>query len=479
MNNSKVLLSILCLIVFFQIQAQESVYLETVEHGRGLLKSRSGECFVITPAHVVNESMSKISIIGNKNVLSGGNLVQELSSDLAIVRIIDGGTQNCTTWFVPKNYSDILNSTVDAYLELRENNGGSKLLQVFITEKDEETITIVPKRNTDSFVKGMSGGALFTQFEGKKIFLGMLQQMGDDGEGYVYQADDMERILGGFFEENKSNSSNITMSTNSLGASAISVEEEGYRFDLLSVKKTGTIVICKLRVTILEKDGELNIYGSYGGRISKMYDQDGIETSASNVKLGNQSNKLKVGDNYTLVKGVPVPLELTFKDVSVNSNGISYLKIQTYSFQVDFKNISFNGINSKIEIPVYENPLNSIEESGYRFDLLSVKKTGTTVICKLRVTSLEKNGELDIYGSYGGRISKIYDQNGVETSASNVKLGNQSHRLHVGDNYTLVKGVPVPLELTFKEVSADSNGISYLKIQTYSFKIDFRNISFL
>ncbi|MBT8316915.1 MAG: hypothetical protein HKP59_04770 [Lutibacter sp.] len=479
MNNSKVLLSILCLIVFFQIQAQESVYLETVEHGRGLLKSRSGECFVITPAHVVNESMSKISIIGNKNVLSGGNLVQELSSDLAIVRIVDGGTQNCTTWFVPKNYSSILNSTVDAYLELRENNGGSKLMQVFITEKDEETITIVPKRNTDSFVKGMSGGALFTQFEGKKIFLGMLQQMGDDGEGYVYQADDMERILGGFFEENRSNSSNITMSTNSVVASAISVEEEGYRFDLLSVKKLGTTVICKLRVTSLEKDGGLIAYGNYGDRSSKIYDQNGLETSASNVKLGSQSNASRVGFNYTLVKGIPVPLELTFKEIASDATGIAYLKIHVNDIDVKFKNISFNGMKSTIDIPSFENVNFSHQEEGFKFDLLSIKKSGTTVTCKLRITSLEKDGGLIAYGNYGDRSSKIYDQNGLETSASNVKLGSQSNASRVGFNYTLVKGIPVPLELTFKEIASNATGIAYLKIHINNFDVKFKNISFL
>ena len=464
--------------VFFQLFAQESVFLQSTQKGRGLLKSRSGECFVITPAHVVKGAVSKINITGYKNVLSEGNLVQELEGvDLAIVRIIGGGTQNCTTWSVPNNYTSILNNSVDAYLEIRENSGGSTLMQVFISAKDEEYIIITPK-NDKTFIKGMSGSALFTQYNGKKVFLGMLQRVDEDGNGEVYQADDMERVLGGFFEENKSNPSTISMSSASLNASEMSVEEDGYRFDLMSVKKSGTTVVCKLKVTSLEKDGELKFAVAYAGSITKMYDQNGFETAASNIRLGSLSGKTWVGGNYTLVKNIPVPLIITFKDVSTNATGISYLKIKSNKFDVEFKNISLEAKSSNIKIPVFENSLYSNEIEGYNFDLINVKKSGTTIVCNLRVTSLEKDGELKFAVAYAGSITKMYDQNGFETAASNIRLGSLSGKTWVGGNYTLVKNIPVPLIITFKDVSTNATGISYLKIKSNKFDIEFKNISF-
>ncbi len=353
MKHIKYFVLLLIIGIVFQLQAQETVVIESSQMGRGILKSRSGECFVITPQHVVKGDVSTLNIIGSKNVLSNGKLVQEMEKlDLAIVRVTDGGTQNCTNWSVPKNYTTILNNSIDAYLELRYNDGATQLMHVFITGKDENMISIKPKfPDKDAFIKGMSGGSLFTQYEGKKVYLGMLQKIGleedeeeqeeeDNKEGLVLQADDMERYLSGFFGDTPKQSSITSMTTTTAEASAFSVEEEGYRFDLLSVKKSGDKVVCKLKVTSLEKDGELEIYARYG-HSTDMYDQNGVKTHASNVKLGNQSNHLTVGKNYKLIKGVPVPLEFTFKEVDENATGISYLKIQTGSFKIDFRNISF------------------------------------------------------------------------------------------------------------------------------------------
>ena len=104
------------IVIVFQFQAQETVFVESTQKGKGILKSRSGECFVITPEHVVSEDASVLSIIGSKNVLSKGELVQSYGEgiDLAIVRVVGGGAQNCTNWSVPKNYTSMLNNSIDA-----------------------------------------------------------------------------------------------------------------------------------------------------------------------------------------------------------------------------------------------------------------------------------------------------------------------------------------------------------------------------
>jgi len=485
MKNRNFYTLIFLFVIAFQLLAQETVFVESTQKGKGILKSRSGECFVITPEHVVHEDASILSITGSKNVLSNGKLVQAMEDlDIAIIRVTDGGTQNCTNWSVPSNYTSILDNTVDAYLELRDENGGTQLIQVFINGKDEETISIVPKLSKDIFIKGMSGGSLFTQYDGKKIYLGMLQEIGEEGEGYVFQADDMERILGGFFGDTPKQSSITSMSTTTAKPSANSVEEDGYRFDLLSIEKSGTNVVCKLKVTSLEKDGKLTIWAR---QHTKIYDQNGIEKIADKVILGGKMNNYNIGGNYTLIKGIPAPLELFFKEVESDATGLSYIKIVVTNpttrsdFHVEFKNISFDGMTSNIVIPKFENIEHSHEEDGYRFDLINVKKSGTNVVCKLRVTSLEKDGNLLVWAR---QHTKIYDQNGIEKIADKVILGGKMNNYNIGGNYTLVKGIPAPLELFFKDVESDATGLSYIKIvvtnpKTRSdFNVEFRNISF-
>lgn len=207
--KAKFILIIIFSISYFFAQAQQSVYLESSKKGRGILKSRGNECFVITPAHVVKESIKDISITGEKNVLSKGRLVQTLAPDLAIVRVTGGGTQNCVSWSVPENYFTILDNSIEGYLELVQNNGSKKRTQVFISETDEDIIIIEPKRINQPFIKGMSGASLFTHYNDEKVFLGMLQEIDEDGNGFVFQVDDMERILGGFFVEDKIRTSDL------------------------------------------------------------------------------------------------------------------------------------------------------------------------------------------------------------------------------------------------------------------------------
>ena len=200
MKKNLLYVLLLCFVNISALFSQNSVYIQSSEFGRGILKSRPGECFVIAPLHVVEKSSGDISIVGKNNVLSTGEFIQGFSSDLAVIRINGGGTQECEGWTVPSNFSEIVNNSDEGFLELRNNNGSSKLMQVFFTEKDGEIITIEPKKNNQSFSKGMSGSSLFTKVDGKKIYLGMLQQIDmESGEGYVFQADDMERVLGGFF----------------------------------------------------------------------------------------------------------------------------------------------------------------------------------------------------------------------------------------------------------------------------------------
>jgi hypothetical protein len=183
--------------------SQETVYLKSGEFGRGILKERGGECFVIAPFHVIAESVEDtISVIGDKYVVSKAVFVQGFASDLAILRIVGGGQQYCAFWEVSEDFTDILDVSYEGYIDLRTEYGNTSKLQVYIKETGDGVITIEPKTNKGNFSKGMSGSSLFTTYQGKKIYLGMLQQV-DDGKGLVLEADNSYRILQEFFEPNK------------------------------------------------------------------------------------------------------------------------------------------------------------------------------------------------------------------------------------------------------------------------------------
>lgn len=179
---------------------QQSVYIDAREKGTGVLKSRTGECFVITPAHVVKNENRPFLIRGARNVLSKGEFLREYQPDIAIVRVMDGGTQNCEDWNAVSNYEKVLAESNEGFLETAQTNGGIKSMKVVISEKDETYITIRPHFSNDQIVKGMSGSLLFTSKNGNKIYLGMLLEISGPTEGVVLQANTIDKVLSSFFE---------------------------------------------------------------------------------------------------------------------------------------------------------------------------------------------------------------------------------------------------------------------------------------
>lgn len=221
----------LLILVSHNVFGQQSVYVDAHEKGTGVLKPRASECFVITPAHVVTKDDRPFMIRGARNVLSRGEKLQEYEPDLAIIRIIDGGTQNCEDWNVETNYEEILAKTNEGFLEVAQTNGSIKSIQVFISEKDESTITIRTRFPKDEIIKGMSGSLLFTSKNENKVFLGMLLEISGPTEGVVLQASRIDKVLSSFFEikpalTNKGKAVNPTVSQANRYKSMISIIDE-------------------------------------------------------------------------------------------------------------------------------------------------------------------------------------------------------------------------------------------------------------
>lgn len=199
---------ILLLFLFWSISfnSQESVFLKAREKGNGILVERAGECFIICPFHVVDSFSGNILISDANRVVSQGVFVEAAEPDLAILRLVSGGSQQCNTIDVPTNFNSIINSISDGFIEYRDELGIANMMHVNIIAKDAVGLAVVPKINTDQIVKGMSGSSFYANYNGNKVLVGMLMQVEDDLKtGFIFQIDDTFNILGSFFEieENK------------------------------------------------------------------------------------------------------------------------------------------------------------------------------------------------------------------------------------------------------------------------------------
>lgn len=218
---NQILVTILLMIVITPYAfAQETIYLEANEFGRGIVKPKSSECFAIVPLHIVEES-SNIKIIGEKNTKTKGELIQSTTNDLAIVRAFGGGQLYCADWAVDEQFDRILENATQGVLKIRQNDGGIKWLQVDIAEFNETNITIEPSRQNKTFSKGMSGSALFTDVAGEKVCLGMLMNIdSQNNEGYVLQLDNILSNLEDFFDLEKTKSTENKNGTQKSGVSS-------------------------------------------------------------------------------------------------------------------------------------------------------------------------------------------------------------------------------------------------------------------
>ena len=257
-----------------------------------------------------------------------------------------------------------------------------------------------------------------------------------------------------FFSNKTTNSKSIASSYEKTVRSGLVNEENGIKFELISINKSGNKAIFKFNVVSLNKDNHLTIYSS----MNKMYDENGIEKEPSKIKL---SDKTGANPNYKLIQGIQVPLELTYDNISSSAKGVSLLKVGFQlqgvgNLEFSKRNLSFEGFDSSLKIPKNKG-IWSTQENGLEFHLLEYYKSGNKAIFKFNVVSLDKDNHLTIYSS----MNKMYDENGIEKEPSKIKL---SDKTGANPNYKLIQGIQVPLELTYDNISSSAKGVSLLKV---------------
>jgi len=328
------------------VLSQETVYIEANEFGRGIIKPRAAECFVIAPLHAVDGN-NNIEIIGEKNAKTKGELIQATANDLAIIRTTIGAELYCEDWKVDGSYDRILENSVDGFLKIRQNDGGFKLIQVDIKEVNESNITIEPKKSNDSFSKGMSGSTLFTNEDGEKVCLGMLMEIdSENNEGYVFQIDNIIADLQDFFNLERTQETEKFVdelkqkSENSIKTSRYPiVTKNNFSAQIKSCVQKDKKVYCKF--LIVNKGKDLPIVLSRYDTI--FYDEIGNAYECGWVRISNTSEPVKA--RKKLIADIQVESEIVF-NVTRNIELITKLEVKFHLndgwFSANWRNIEID-----------------------------------------------------------------------------------------------------------------------------------------
>ncbi|MFD1293979.1 hypothetical protein ACFQ5N_09040 [Lutibacter holmesii] len=441
----------ICILFFQNIFSQSTVYVQTNQFGRGFLKMRGSECFVVTPNHLLKNYNGPISIYGEGRQRARADLFKTYVGDLALLEFSEEHNQNCTKWQLNKNYNTIVNNIHKGYLELRNKDGSATKVSVKITDIDVQYITIEPEDVKDKFYQGMSGSTLFVEYQGQKVFLGMLQSISSDGIGYgeVIRADEMDKLLESFF-----NPITQQKKSNVITDKDLTKEVSDFRFELLDIEKSGNRVTFIMDVTSLNNDKELHL----DNRNIFLYENNGLEYKPTNITLGNHSYWTV---DYNLIKDTPVPLKITFNEIASTAKFATSFKVGFSSNKIasnfNFNDLYFGDESEDFSTVVKEKGHWSEETLDFKFDLLSVEKLNSDVVLTFTVTSLN----LDKLIKINTRNIFLYDNNGFEFKSNNIIIANKSYW---SVEYNLIKNIAVPLIISFKEIPATTSSISKLKI---------------
>ncbi|WP_370390102.1 hypothetical protein [uncultured Winogradskyella sp.] len=463
MKHLNKLIIALSILVGYYSYSQSTVYVKTNQFGRGILKMRGSETYVITPEHLLKDYYGPITVHGKGSVRARAELLKTYIGDLAVLRFPEAQSLNATKWQLDKNYSAIIENIFEGFIELREEDGSASKVAVTITGVDVQYISIRPKDYREKFYQGMSGSSLFVDYQGKKVFLGMLQSIADDENGSVIRADEMEKILGSFFNPVKAKKSSAVITDKNMTR-----EVDDFRFNLININKSADKVTFEFEVTSLKKDREIFL----SNRDIRLYENNGLEYNPNTITIGNKSYRYV---DYNLVEGTAVPMKLVFTGVSSSAEFASLLTVGFSANNIknsfEYKDLYF-GDNKE---DVGETGKWSKEELGFKFELDDINKTGTEVVITFTATSL--NRDKPIFLSNNDIF--LYDDLGSEYKPYNISVANKSYR-YVEHN--LIQDVRVPLILSFKDVASSTKGISLLKVGFSDKKnkgvFQIRNLSF-
>lgn len=225
------------------VNAQSLVYLATPDQkGQGILRQGGVDCYIIAPFHLVQDYFGPVEFSSSGNTRGRAKLVNDLGSDVAILRLENSADAKCTEWEFDNNINKLAASVLEGYLETADLDGSITVNKVQIVRRDDQYLYVKPLDPGNIIAKGMSGSPLVISDGLEKIFLGFLLEVDDKGVGSVLRASQLERILNSFFTKEIGE----TVAIEVVGQSAERNSELAHRaIDVLSVKFPNNKFIAK------------------------------------------------------------------------------------------------------------------------------------------------------------------------------------------------------------------------------------------
>lgn len=122
----------------------------------------------------------------------------------------------------------------------------------------------------------------------------------------------------------------------------------------------------------------------------------------------------------------------------------------------------------------------SQQAKGFQFDLQTCSQNDDGVICRMKITSLEKDNILTMGGASANYPTRIIDDSGNEYIAKGSQIGSKKDINYAKSE--LINNIPTNASVNFTGISSKINKISVLKItflsneSKKSFSIRYNNI---
>lgn len=172
------------------------VFVQAAEQGQGLLRERNGECFVVTPEHVVRDS-TEITVTAQGRIDAAARLDTTLGEDVAILRITDKGRFGCgMPWDEAVGLDPVIAGSTDGMLVTTSGAGAVQRRFVKVVGYNHASIRFRPAEPADAFFKTLSGGLL--EIGGRPAGV-LLQVDTANGNGIAIRMDHLSDVVRSFF----------------------------------------------------------------------------------------------------------------------------------------------------------------------------------------------------------------------------------------------------------------------------------------
>lgn len=178
--------------------APAQAYIRAGEHGQALLMSRLGECYAITPKHVIGDGLFATLVGGGPGAPQGdGDLLQTFGYDLSILHASGAVARQCGDALTDVPALGELLSTAGSGIVVSVNGDGSiSRRNVTFTDVGLVYLRVRPRTGDDQLFKGLSGSLVLAD----KQPVGILMAVDPEtGEGRALRFDRAIETLRPFF----------------------------------------------------------------------------------------------------------------------------------------------------------------------------------------------------------------------------------------------------------------------------------------